>query len=54
MSVTILCIRVNCKVQTCNMCNGSGKIKEIVEHRGSWIYKDRRCDECQGFGMVDK
>lgn len=42
------------KLENCDMCNGSGKIKEIVEHRGAWVYKDRRCDECGGFGKVNK
>jgi hypothetical protein len=42
------------KKEVCGLCGGAGKITEIVEHRGSWVYKPRRCDECKGFGQVDK
>lgn len=41
-------------MEVCEMCGGSGQITEIVEHRGGWVYKPRRCDECGGFGKVDK
>lgn len=39
--------------RTCDWCHGTGKIIEIVEHRGSTFTKPRRCDKCNGFGKVD-
>jgi DnaJ-class molecular chaperone len=40
------------KIKTCDMCEGSGQIKEIVVYRGAWVFKPRRCDKCKGFGRV--
>jgi DnaJ-class molecular chaperone len=39
--------------RTCDWCHGSGKILEIVEHRGGWVKKPRRCDKCNGFGQIE-
>jgi DnaJ-class molecular chaperone len=52
MSFSALMYRFKDDTKPCGLCGGSGQIMEITEHRGGWVYKPRRCDECKGFGQV--